>query len=526
MKRKSFLLLGTAIASAATPLMAVSCLYENEPSVVYAKEYVKHNAFTEKSKITNAQSPAQLREFENKLFSIKKLLYTFSDFHYSFVLEFSFSNNKEGMAVDNPEYVSKEAIEKVVDNFLEDTPFYALYLSEKDRILRTTNTVVGKEEYQFSFSDQSPYNTIPSYVFNAVNKEYKNDRSVLPVATKLLKALNKTLGQTYSVFLNDQEYIRTNTYGIKYGFGPINLFDAVNLSGKSEDYFKVFNSTEFTDEEKEHFFNHVEEFFVNKPYYLYLESTRDREVEIDKKQKEYSKLSAAQQSGSKGQKILKKIEELLATNKALSVIIEEFKPLFTNYEGNLTAFEKAVKNDSLFTNLSNWIQKVNEQLSSKVTDSELEQLKTELTSAVTKAVNLEGEAKKVKLEELFTKYKQFTSKIYFKLFDQDYQRALTTIEKEKSSMKSSTKYLAELYAKILFANGVFKTQILEAHKGDDKVFLVQYYDQTYKKWKLFDVNLAYEGAKQEGFNIESILSETLPDGYVIDESFASAFHTN
>ncbi|WAM07965.1 hypothetical protein [Mycoplasmopsis cynos] len=96
-KKIKFILIGS-ILTAAIPFTAVSCLYENDKTVLYAKSFVKENGFLVKNKVAD-QKNTVLKEFEDKLYKSNFLTYNFS----SLILSFKVNN----FTIDNKHYAQK-----------------------------------------------------------------------------------------------------------------------------------------------------------------------------------------------------------------------------------------------------------------------------------------------------------------------------------------------------------------------------------------------------------------------------------
>ncbi|WLP85827.1 hypothetical protein [Mycoplasma seminis] len=80
--KKLPLILGAMTVTGIIPLSAVSCMYDDDPTIVYARKFIKDNGFEVKKRIAPKEKP-NLVEFENNLFNSKLLIYTFVSFKIS-----------------------------------------------------------------------------------------------------------------------------------------------------------------------------------------------------------------------------------------------------------------------------------------------------------------------------------------------------------------------------------------------------------------------------------------------------------
>ncbi|MFV8473843.1 coiled-coil domain-containing protein [Mycoplasma sp. Z407A] len=77
--KKLPLILGTVTAAGLIPFSAVSCMYDDNPTIIYSKKFISDNGFSVKKHIASAEKP-NLVEFENNLFNGRLLTYTFVNF--------------------------------------------------------------------------------------------------------------------------------------------------------------------------------------------------------------------------------------------------------------------------------------------------------------------------------------------------------------------------------------------------------------------------------------------------------------
>ncbi|MCU9939113.1 hypothetical protein NWQ34_06100 [Mycoplasmopsis felis] len=118
-KLKSILLL-TSI-STITSLSAVSCFYNNDRTVKYAREFIKENGFKVKDRVIT--NNAKLQNFENELYNSKYLSYTFENVGLKYEKDFQISNSHFLTAIgDFVEPVSENILinETKLNNFKEN----------------------------------------------------------------------------------------------------------------------------------------------------------------------------------------------------------------------------------------------------------------------------------------------------------------------------------------------------------------------------------------------------------------------
>ncbi|MHA3796008.1 coiled-coil domain-containing protein [Mycoplasma sp. VS31B] len=98
--KKLPLFLGAFGALSALPLSAISCMYNDNPTVVYAQKFIDNNGFIVKDRIASTKKP-NLVQFENDLFNSKFLTYTFTNFYLEPQSIVKVNNKNYEVTVDN-----------------------------------------------------------------------------------------------------------------------------------------------------------------------------------------------------------------------------------------------------------------------------------------------------------------------------------------------------------------------------------------------------------------------------------------
>lgn len=279
MKRKinKFWFLLGAISVSSTPIIASSCVYENHPSVIYAKEFVNSNYWkNNKEKIEKKVSPLlvneQIKMFYNKMIKEIKLQATFNSYDI-FTPENQIEIDVTGMSEEQIQSLL-HSIDLVVKAVLEDTPFYSLYLMSKNSILKhELNKVI------FNYKKgEALYNYILASDFLHLLKQYKysSDKSIANVYKNIVFDYFKNKPFSFAAFspyYNEYKQEMLVTYSMVTGFGPVYILRNTDKIGNSSDETKVFaqelaNSTELSEE----FMNSPVEFVEEHPDLLYYDS--------------------------------------------------------------------------------------------------------------------------------------------------------------------------------------------------------------------------------------------------------------
>ncbi|QDY87770.1 hypothetical protein [Mycoplasma anserisalpingitidis] len=279
MKRKInklWLLLG-AVSVASTPIMASSCIYENHPSVVFAKNFIKSNYWKDnakniENKISEELSKTEIRKFYDEIMANIKLQSTFSGYDI-FTPNSIITINVTGRDEQEINALLK-SMDSVVRAVLEETPFYALYLMNKNSILKREN---NKITFDYK-SSEAVFNYIQASDFVHLLDLYKSqlDKSIENVYKNVVfdYIKNKPFNfDKYSPYYNEYKNNMSITHSIVAGLGPVYVLNNTDKVGRESDETKVFAEKLSNDDElSEEFMNSPVEFVEDHPDLLYYDS--------------------------------------------------------------------------------------------------------------------------------------------------------------------------------------------------------------------------------------------------------------
>ncbi|WP_322950121.1 hypothetical protein RRG52_00120 [Mycoplasmopsis cynos] len=624
-KKIKFILIGS-ILTAAIPFTAVSCLYENDKTVLYAKSFVKENGFLVKTKVAD-QKNTVLKEFEDKLYKSNFLTYNFSSLILSFKVnnftidnkhyaqklqniislkddklsknqenydnfkniikitsngfknyvkanqsankraiddikkiinfneivlkdfekkyqeleneikkyneivgskdkktlleiskaEFSDTNTNSAIEVEKViknlinslsnieiynikvndfQYViTYDKVRKVLENFVKNTPFamyynYATYIKNNSNPNANFNPANDFLEYDSSnlsykvnFFTRIINNGIPTPTFQEINQKVENEfktKFEKDDAIKTLDVIWKSfikLAPGYSV---DKDLIEDTEKGAGSGFGPIYLAFGQNPQGKAEDEYKIFINPLEGDE--------VNDFLVDPSAYIdkhidkiiLKRSSFDKKIEILQLEKGIADLRKRISESSNPNEKIRLRGELRVKLVDIGALKEELKEV-EKYRAELTKLVKKLENDPNNSEIKEKIDKLNEP------------------------------------------------------YEDDIKYVKDKVKEESQTSQTSHFGLADLFSKLLFFNGVYKTQVVKGYKLNKNVtqtdpnakvatYWVEFFDKKTEKWYMLDIyNLLIDQQKnlKNSLDISKYLHTNL-NGIEVDVIYQKA----
>lgn len=436
-KKLKFFLVGAAVL--ALPAISVSCLYENDKTIKFARAFLNENAILEKQKSMPKHQNLVVQKFLDALYSSNLLTYTFSDFDYR--IKYSLRNWKIN------------SFNSVVTEFLTLSDFQ-----------------------------------------NNIEKAYQMARSIF---------------REFSFFINKEEDNKVATepekfqsvLGINSGFGATYLIDGVNPSTRGkDDGFKVLDSDTLDDPELQKLFLSDYQRFVSLyPHLLFFESITSVRNRITSAQASIEAIEKTISSTSNS-----------AQRQSLSQSLKSFQDIKDTAEKQI---EKFISDRQEMKNLSDELVALNNSTNA---DENLKKQKQD------------------ELDKLVAFYQEDIDKIKSK-FARNSRNSFTDIY-----------HLNELFAKILFTFGAYKTQIIRgsyqeadpANPGETKkqtIWWLEVFDYKDSKWKIIDVYKDYLMVDKLGeenssnnvlnnLNYKVQLYISLPSNYKIDSEFKDIAH--
>ncbi|MGZ9755513.1 hypothetical protein ACXYRR_01095 [Mycoplasma sp. 246B] len=631
MNKKIKYLLFTTLSSCVVPLTAVSCLYQGDKTIQYAKDWVQQNGFNIKQRVADKNIPT-LVKFENNLYTANWLAYTYSDvdiryqnlnvsinnsflktslptiittagkgvafnqdninflansillMQYNFdqynkkhkyqrqgqdlinsniillndihtkqkqilekldayhkingkrsvaqILVHKYGTNEAGDDIDlekqiltlyqslsKIEYyqiddfnkvITEDKVKSIVYNFIKDTPLavginYVDYANKEqleafkpvNKLLTYNNADIS---FKIDFANNIRGNTIDTNLVNLTLQKNKILDSKIDY-TKI--DAKNTLKNIWNVFYKLYPNYRIETdeslpanledeiHGITRGFGPTYLIFGISPSATSDtkenknDEYKVFSEklseteqSEFLSKPKEFIQNHIDMLYY-KTYHSYintlpetLETIKKTQENIEKLQQEIKQLQNDNDT--------KKLDEKISALKAAELFVKNTNKKVDVYKIVIDYFEKTLPA----------VKKASEALRNP-------NLNATTKAQATKTINdfLNFEVVKFDLDNIY------------KLIDKSFAES-----------KTSQYSLADLFAKLLFLNKIYKTQSVLGYKinTDSKklTYWVEFYNQEDKKWYLFDVYGYYKAIKKDkNSNIDTFIFDKLDNHF-------------
>ncbi|MHA3845848.1 hypothetical protein ACX1NA_01510 [Mycoplasma sp. VS276A1] len=512
--------------------------------------------------------------------------------------------------------VTKSDAEAVLDNFLKDTPFYNAYIfamnSDKDinkPFHWDSTTKSGSFNYRVLAKS---YDSLPTSFFQTIQKKLLNSNEEFNfnlVASKPKEAISnvfdkmKTNYSKYNVAL----YV-DDSRGMKLGFSPEYLLQGIDpddpyKDGKlnaSQD-FLVFNiekvndkeiKSVLTEEEQSQFLDSPFEFYWTHIFdiYIYTKATLELQIESNKKTIEFNK---AKINSSNNPLQIEKLKKLnIKLQNKIDNNIKELKEIAKNLK-----LIKDVSEQKMIPAFDQMISLRKKVLSEEITIPEAQTLiknqiiylealnsikgNAELSEELKTTSDISSLPNDQQLEKYLERIKQIDLKISSYVRNDEIagdslisknanvkkgvDKTFGNIVREISRSKTNEFSLVMLYAQTLFANGLFKAQIIKGtnqalindvkaqlknaqDSGSDTkelkkaleqvengIYWLEFYDQTSQKWFMYDVFKGYlsynknaadypEFLGNKNYDINNEFFDKLPSGYSIDPLLADVAH--
>nr|WP_322959029.1 hypothetical protein [Mycoplasmopsis canis]WQQ12425.1 hypothetical protein RRG48_00025 [Mycoplasmopsis canis] len=222
--KKIKFLFTSSVLAATIPFTAVSCLYENDNTVVYAKTFIKENGFLDKDRVANKNNKV-LVDFENNLYTTNFLTYDFSSINLRFKFNRLEINNKhlakklenlleikdKSISVVKSNY---EQLQKIVNQSKEDYEKYLKNNSSKNE--QNTNDIkLLLNENQLVLND---FDKKVELVNEKIN-EYYNKNKGTKTLREILKLDSEDREETEAI--KNEKFIKSNLSSIL----SVNLYD-------------------------------------------------------------------------------------------------------------------------------------------------------------------------------------------------------------------------------------------------------------------------------------------------------------
>ncbi|SYV97046.1 Uncharacterised protein, partial [Mycoplasmopsis edwardii] len=198
-KKFKFIFAGSILTSM-IPLTAVSCLYEKDDTVVYAREFLQENPFLSKTRVAN-QNNKVLKNFEDNLYTTNILTFDFSIIDLRFKFNTMKVNNEHLVqTIDNIVKIEGQNIslnQKNYDKFKKlinetETNFYKYITSHPDLSQRTNDDIVLliNQNKLISQDFDKKFEELKELI-NEYKNDYKGTKSLLEIL-KTIFATDKT----------------------------------------------------------------------------------------------------------------------------------------------------------------------------------------------------------------------------------------------------------------------------------------------------------------------------------------------
>ncbi|WBP84261.1 hypothetical protein [Mycoplasmopsis edwardii] len=608
-KKFKFIFAGSILTSM-IPLTAVSCLYEKDDTVVYAREFLQENPFLSKTRVAN-QNNKVLKNFEDNLYTTNILTFDFSIIDLRFKFNTMKVNNEHLVqTIDNIVKIEGQNIslnQKNYDKFKKlinetETNFYKYIASHSDLSQRTNDDIVLliNQNKLISQDFDKKFEELKELI-NEYKNDYKGTKSLLEIlktifATdktssiielekKIQSSLSSLLSKSiYYIHVNDfdqvvtydqldaivQNFVKNTPWAAYYYWSKVEsskpassrseyaptpefiTFDQTSLSYKIEFRVDIVNNgipspafQEIWNSIKKEYSQKARKEDAKKVFSLvwnkFLELSPS--YKVDETLLESTKFGIRQGFGpfylALGINPSTKAEDL-----NYRVFREPLSPTETlEFLENPSAYVDNNLDKILLTNKEyakeSKIKSENEEIK-KLRSASGDRALNEQKIAVSKnRIALLKEELQV-VHEFRAKYLALKSQLKdnpgsqeildkIKKLKAPYEKDIEIVHKkieEKGLADSKTTHfsLADLFSKLLFLNGVYKTQVTKVFKTNDqgeKVYryIVEFFDEKQNKWfaiSIYDLLKAQQSNKATKVDISNYIKDNL-DGYQVDE---------
>ncbi|WP_025755618.1 hypothetical protein [Mycoplasmopsis cricetuli] len=538
---------------------SVSCLYENDPTVLYAKKFQKENAFTVKNRVAPKENK-KLVNFENELFNSKKLEYNFNNFNYKPEnRNFEINNDhlivkiKNGYTLTkNEQIILNQAVVDAITDAKAKSNYQNLLTNLQNQISNYLNSkdhsVSIKDIKNKNFDEGSVNNQILELnkTFNLIDQFFYydlTDSSQIINKEDVFKIVENYLKDTpfYAKYLSEE---KSKLYSIEYVLGQENLLKTIKFEYQELIPFNGIPTDVFQEVESKIQKIESENNFKKQSKDIYkkvFEVIKDRTFIVD----DDSKYGIG--AGFGPIFLLKGIDPNSLNENDNFRIFSKQNPVPVNLEKEfLNDPKKFVLKYPEYLDFYDTITKTERDLNKAKSPKRIaiftdllkdyQAKQKQFVAAVKKLQSLK--AQNASLEEI-KKQDQEVIKTR-KPFDKDIDRINKIIDEEIQDSKTTVFSLVDLYSKILFAQSVYKIQIIKgtyqnSSTSDIKnIYWLEFFDLSDNTWKMIDVYkgyLSYSNLilfetiyKTKIYNLDEEFHKSLPAGYTIDLKFISAAH--
>ncbi|VEU76514.1 hypothetical protein [Mycoplasmopsis columboralis] len=579
MKKKNlFKFLFASVAVTSTSAFVASCLYENHPTVVYAKSYRDNNAFLNKQKVATQYNIPSLVQAENELFKSKILTLNLKNVSLGIENSFSANNNHIRVFLNDTLSVQTKDVNanaEIINGIQNDNAvkLYNQFLSNlKEKIkqyyqshpdgktvadlLKIDYNETNPNKIQYSPEEKEIYtlfNNINS--FSYLNKS--DDNKVLTVE-KFQQVVSNYLKGTplYTKFIESLKYPEDDPKSML----KVVRDDLGDISAITFEYnFRVpFNAIPYDR------FMHVANQIKNPLTANEIEDSKNVYLKMFEYMKtQQYKLDDSSNSGMAAG--FGPVSVLTSTNPednaksdryavfAQPSVLNENTPeaalLREEFLAHPTEF---IENHYELLNYASYINAQNTLNGAKVNyeNSKTEADKQRNYARYVRLQNSfnERETKLNKFFEVFSEYKQLKEnnaseqelaqkmqelQEYKTFFASDLNTVRDNLNYAVRQTKTNLYHLVELYGYFMFIMGSYQVQIIKGTytypnaSEPRETYWLEFYDKKTNKWYMVDIYkgfLSYQADSSFAYNPEEEIYTSLPSGYTIDQAFNDIAH--
>lgn len=215
--KKFKFIFGSTVFGALIPMTAVSCLYDNDKTVIFAKTFAKENGFLDKQRVADPKNRT-LVKFEDELYKANYLTYTFSSINLRFKqTRFEINNKHLQTKINNLVTISGKTATKNETNYNQfknlitqtESNYQSYLANNSDKTAENTNDIqILLNQNKLVLND---FDTKFEILTNLINEYYKQNNG-----TKSLSEILKLDfgGGVETAAIKNEQAIKSNLSAI------------------------------------------------------------------------------------------------------------------------------------------------------------------------------------------------------------------------------------------------------------------------------------------------------------------------
>ncbi|MEE3928005.1 hypothetical protein V2E24_00235 [Mycoplasmopsis ciconiae] len=537
-KFKKLLFVSASLLASTTPLIANSCFYANDPSILFAENYIKNNPIFNSSENEFKTENPKVKEFIEKIKQIRRFSFSGVFYNYEFlnniVIDF---DSQEELKQTLPE------IKAAFEHYYKNTPMMFYYLFNKQNYtfsastdafltINMTSLTYSLQDYKSSTQEKKNDNTSDKSEDEDKGKDENKNKDTKKTATQSTQGgliaipynisylnlflditsnkfgsqeLNNTFNnylklynQLRSLYLNVKPITDNNKpEGIFKAFAPIYLLKGVSIDGigaegatKQNNAYKIFaKPMDINDPDIIKAFNDSPiGFFENNLDLMFFSSLITLKKELDKTLNDYNNQIEYYDYSERTEFDKLELEEKK----------EKYEQVKFKYD------QKLQEKDEFIAKFK------------QVQEAKLKFLKAREELKISTSAELESKVEQLKME-FETREEEFAP--IKAIFQKDIDANIAKITKQLDANHGSLELYVLMISKYLYGANFEKVQVIRGKKDGTQEYgaWLEYWDKEQNKWFVLDVYKDYLNKSQSDYTPQP--QETIPSGYTILEEF-------